>query len=363
VCAALETLAPLNAAESWDNVGLLAGDGDARVRRALLCIDLTPPVVAEAIAASCQLVIAYHPPIFKPIARLDGSGTGTDALLFRCIAHRVAIYSPHTALDCADGGTNDVLARLCGVTKPAPVSHVEPGQNPECKVVVFVPAAEVDGVAEAMFQAGAGRIGEYAKCSYRLAGQGTFLGSDQTRPAIGQAGRFECVDEIRLETVVCQAAVPAVIEAIRTSHSYEEPAFDIYPLQPHPAPGLGRQGRLAKPTTLATLARKLKRKLSTQAVQIVGEPDTTIERVICMVGAAGREVFKAGLGPGDAVVTGEIRHHHALTILRCRACAVALNHWTSERPVLASLADRLLERVPGIKATVSRADCEPFTYV
>ena len=198
----MERIAPLGLAQAGDNVGLLAGDPGAIVRRALLCVDLTADVAAEAIRQRADLVVAYHPPLFKPISRLNAAGRGTDAHVFACIANGIAVYSPHTALDAAEGGTNDVLASLCNIRDPQPVETAdEPGED-ECKVIVFVPAAEVDAVAEAMFAAGAGRIGEYEKCSFRVAGQGTFLGSDQTKPAIGQAGAFERVDEIRLEAVV-----------------------------------------------------------------------------------------------------------------------------------------------------------------
>jgi dinuclear metal center YbgI/SA1388 family protein len=363
VCSALEALAPLERARSWDNVGLLAGDPNATVRRVLLCIDLTADVLAEAIRAKVDLVVAYHPPIFRPISRLSAASRGTDAQVFGCVSAGIAIYSPHTALDCADGGTNDVLAGLCGAKDASPIEFVDDPGRHECKVVVFVPAEEVDTVAEAMFAAGAGRIGEYAKCSYRVGGQGTFLGSDATRPTIGQAGRFERVDEIRLETVVPRASVPAVVDALRQAHSYEEPAFDIYPLRAPPVRGAGRCGRLPRPIRLLGLARKLKRATQANCVQIVGDAEALVSRAICMVGAAGNDVFRAGLGPGDVVVTGEIRHHDALAILRCGAGAMALNHWTSERPALRCLGERLAARVPGLDVRLSKADREPFTGV
>lgn len=363
VCSALETLAPLERARSWDNVGLLAGDPDATVCRVLLCIDLTANVVAEAVRGKVQLVVAYHPPIFRPITRLSAASRGTDAQVFGCVSAGIAVYSPHTALDCADGGTNDVLANLCGVRDATPIEFMDDPRCDECKVVVFVPAEEVDTVAEAMFAAGAGHIGEYTKCSYRVSGHGTFLGSDATRPTIGHAGRFERVDEIRLETVVPRASVSAVVDALRQAHSYEEPAFDVYPLQAHPFRGTGRCGPLARPIRLSGLARKLKRETRANCVQIVGDAEAVVSRAICMVGAAGSDVFKAGLGPGDVVVTGEIRHHDALAILRYGASAIALNHWTSERPALRSLAERLAVRVPGLDVRLSQADREPFKSV
>ena len=360
VCAALEAMAPLGLAESWDNVGLLAGDLTARVRQVLLCIDLTPAVVNEAIQTNTDFILSYHPPIFKPISALRVPSGGTDAVVFRCIRQGIAVYSPHTALDAAEGGTNDVLAALCGVKETEPLEYVdEPGKN-EVKLVVFVPPDEVEKVAGAMFAAGAGHIGDYRRCSFRIPGQGTFFGSETTQPTIGQRGRIEYVDEIRLESIVPAAALPAVVHAMIKAHSYEEPAFDIYPLQAKPTRGPGRVGRLPRPTTLRQLARRLKRTTLAPSVQLVGPPDRRVARAIVAVGAAGPLPFRIPVTASDVIVTGEIRHHDALTIRRHDCTAIALGHWSSERPVLPTLAERLAAELPGLTLAVSDADHEPF---
>jgi len=359
VCAALGRIAPLSLAQEWDNVGLLAGDLRATIRRVLLCIDLTAAVVDEAVAGKVDLVMAYHPPIFRPVSRLHGHGRGTDAHVFRCLAAGIGVYSVHTALDAADGGTNDVLAGLCGIEAAGPVESTESGPG-DFKVVVFVPQETADKVAGAMFEAGAGHIGDYEMCSYRVAGVGTFRGSDSTQPAIGQAGRFERVREVRIESVTPRAALPAVVAAIRRAHPYEEPSFDVYELSPGPVPGAGRYGMLPKPTTLAALARRLRKLTGSPCVQIVGTADHPVARAIVCVGAAGSLPFKLPPTEQDVIVTGEIRHHDALTLQRYGATAIALGHWSSERPALAALARRLGTLLPEVRVAVSEADREPF---
>ena len=360
VCSALEDIAPLGLAESWDNVGLLVGDRNAPVRRMLLCIDLTPAVAAEAVRAKADFVMSYHPPLFKPASALRKPSTGTDAVVFDCIRNGIAIYAPHTALDAAEGGTNDVLAALCGLKEIEPIKHVDqPGQN-KMKLIVFVPAEQAEKVADAVFNAGAGQIGDYSRCSYRLTGQGTFFGGESTNPALGQRGKMEYVDEVRLETVVPEAALPAVVAAMIDAHPYEEPAYDIYRLTARPVAGAGRVGRLPRVTTTGRLARKLKRATGAPGVQIVGPADRGIERVIVAVGSAGDTPFRVALTAKDVIVTGEIRHHDALTIQRYGCTAIALSHWSSERPVLPVLADRLLGALPGVDIALSDADQEPF---
>jgi dinuclear metal center YbgI/SA1388 family protein len=361
VCAALNRLAPLNLAQSWDNVGLLAGDPNAKVQRVMLCIDLTPPVAEEAIRGKVDLVMAYHPPLFKPISRLSAISRETDAILFRCIAAGIAIYSTHTALDAADGGTNDVLAELCNLVEPEPFEFVSDAA--EFKLVTFAPPDVVDRVAEAMFHAGAGHIGDYSRCSYRLAGTGTFHGSIATNPAIGIAGAYETVQETRIETVVPKSALPAVVAALRESHPYEEPAFDVYSLHGAPRRGIGRWGDIATPLTLRALVRKLKRATGAVSCHTVGAGDTVVSRAAVCVGSAGSMPFTLPLKSGDCVITGEMRHHDALTILRRGWTAITLGHWSSERPALASFAERLKRDLPGIEVSISDTDCEPFQPV
>ncbi len=356
----MESIVPTVLAQSWDNVGLLAGDRQGPVDRVLTCIDLTPAVVEEALGEKIDVILAYHPPIFKPVSSLCADGTGTEAVVFQCIRNGIAIYAVHTALDTADGGTNDVIASLCGIDDTEPLEYVDDPTVEVCKFVVFVPPNAIKKVSNAMFTAGAGHIGDYSRCSYRTSGQGTFFGGEATQPIIGEPGRMEYVDEIRLETVVPLKSLPAVVTAMVQAHPYEEPAFDVYPLKPPPLRGIGRIGRLPRPVHLASLARKLKRATDAAHVQIVGPPDRTIDRAVIVVGAAGSLPFRTSLTLNDVIITGEIRHHDALTIQRRGCSAIALGHWTSERPVLAPLTQRLQGALPGVTVQISQSDENPF---
>jgi dinuclear metal center YbgI/SA1388 family protein len=357
----LEPLAPLELSQSWDNTGLLVGDEQACCDGLLLCIDLSEEVIAEAVKLGLNLIMAYHPPLFKPISRVLAASRETDRLIWLAASNRLAVYSMHTALDAAEGGANDVLAEMIGLVDVEPFEHVPTGPE-EKKLVTFVPAEQLEAVAEAVFQAGAGRIGDYQKCSYRLAGEGTFFGTEGTKPAVGQKGRLERVPEIRFECVVPAHRVGPVVEALCDAHPYEEPAFDVYPLDRRPARGLGRVGRLKKPETLAELAARLRAGTGATYTQMVGKPNRRLSRIAVCVGAAGRLTLD---GPAtrdiDATVTGEIRHHDALAYLRHGQCAVALGHWASERPALSALRKRIRSADGSLEVRVSRADRDPFT--
>jgi len=363
IVAEMERVAPTALAQDWDNVGLIAGDLHARVDRLLLTIDLTGDVVREAGRGSYDMVIAYHPPIFKPVACLRTPSTDMGALVFDCIRSGIAIYSPHTALDAADGGTNDVLAGLCGVKRSEPLEYIDDAGPPKCKIVVFVPAEHVEKLSGALWAAGAGRIGDYTHCSFRLSGEGTFHGAEKTNPSIGVSGRLERVPEVRLECVIDARNVPGAIDALRRNHPYEEPAFDIYPLKPALVRGIGRIGTLPRASTVRDLARKLKRATGAAKPELVGDPARVVDRVVVLAGSAGTLPFRIDLTPRDVIITGEIRHHDALTVLRRGCSAIALGHWASERPVLAPLAARLQSACLGATCKVSAADRAPFTIL
>lgn len=360
VCGAMEKIAPIALAQDWDNVGLLAGDAEAGVQRVLLCIDLTESVFREAVTSRADMVLTYHPPIFKPIRALCVPGPRAEGTVFRCISRGIAVYSPHTALDAADGGTNDVLAHLCGIQVSAPLEYADRPGSARCKVVVFTPATHVDQVADAMFAAGAGDIGHYSCCSFRSGGRGTFLGGVETSPTVGRRGRKEYVDEIRLEVIARANDVPLIIHALRSVHPYEEPAFDIYPLRPEPVRGIGRVGMLPPKSTVASLVRKLKPACKAANMQTIGTKDQPVRRAVIVAGSAGELPFRIPLSFEDVIVTGEIRHHDALSIRRRGCSAIALGHWASERPVLSALAERLHALLPSLNILLSDADADPF---
>lgn len=363
----MEQIAPTATAAEWDNVGLLVGCPDWPARRVLLTIDTTPAVLDEAVKGRCDAVLSYHPLLFRAVKRLLPGRSNQEGLAAEALSRNVAVYSPHTALDAAPGGTNETLAALAGLVDVAPFEPAA-GSTRQCKLVVFIPEAHVDRVAQAVFNAGAGAIGDYRKCSYRLHGQGTFLGTEGTHPTVGRKGRLEHVDEVRLEVVFPHGRLADVTAAVRRAHPYEVPAFDVYPLvaPPDAESGQGRVGRFDKPVGLAALATTLQKKTGAKNVAIVGKAGQKVRRGLVRVGAASSLPFdrpQTPCGPGDVVLTGEIRHHDALRYERAGATAIALGHWASERPVLTPLAGWMKRLLPGARILLSRKDRDPFDAV
>ncbi len=357
--AALDAIAPLAQAAEWDNVGLLAGRPEWPVRRALLAIDLTDAAAREALAAKVEAVVVYHPPIFKGIKSITPDAPGPTSLLPDLLASRVAIIALHTALDHARGGTNDLLLDAFDTRERRPLEPII-DDGGSLKLVVFVPPAEVDSLRNALSAAGAGVIGHYSHCSYELAGQGTFIGDETTNPTVGGKLRLERVDETRLEMVVPKRRLPAVVRALYAAHSYEEPAFDLYPvaaLAGRGEVGSGRVGTLRKPQTGVALLKQISAVVDFSRAQVVGDLKRRFTSVTAAAGSFGVAAFHDAK---SLVLTGEFKHHDALELLRRGVTAVRLDHYASERPVLPYVRQRLAASLRGVRCSVSRKDRSPF---
>lgn len=368
----MNSLAPEYLAEEWDNVGLIAGDPDAPLRGpVLLTIDLRDAVVDEASLLQSSAVVVYHPPIFHPTRRLVATDPRQRVVL-RALASGLAIYSPHTALDAAQGGLCDWLADV--------VLAPQPGQPPEAadrralrpagfrpptqqvKIVTFVPERALDEVRHALASAGAGLIGQYSVCSFATTGVGTFLGSEHTRPAVGRPQQLETVPEHRLEMVCSKRALALALTTLRQFHPYEEPAIDVYELMPQPdrAAGTGRRLVLDRPLPLAQIAARIKANLRLSVVG-VGDAGTDPVRTIGLCPGAGASLIDAAIAEGCQVfITGELSHHDALRAMDRGMSVITAGHTSTERGYLPILAERL-GTVLGHPVRVSASDRDPIT--
>jgi dinuclear metal center YbgI/SA1388 family protein len=349
---AMEAIAPTAYAEDWDNVGLLAGDPGARLGRVLVTIDCTPAVVEEAATSGCEAIVSYHPPLLKAVTRVVAG-----QVLFDLVRRGIALYSPHTALDAAPGGTNDALADAVGLADRAPIRAF--AKDAEYKLATFVPAEALAKVSDALFAAGAGRIGDYRSCSFRTPGTGTFFGEEGANPAVGSAGKLETVDEVRLETVVPIGRVGDVVRALRAAHPYEEPAFDLARLATPPsARGMGRIGSLPA-VDRAELVARVKERLGVGHLLVAGPTTGPVTRAAVCAGATGDLLESAIRQGAQVIVAGETRHHDALRAATAGVTVMCALHSNSERITMPPLAKRLAAAL-GIDVTVSVLDRDPF---
>jgi dinuclear metal center YbgI/SA1388 family protein len=375
----MQRIAPLELAESWDKVGLLAGDsGRALDGCVLLTIDLTESVLEEARAVGARAIIAYHPPIFEPLTRITDA-TPRQRVVLRAVESGIAIYSPHTALDAMPGGITDWLCEgLSGKAHdpqrpPHPAGdvraltpHAALPTSQEVKIVTFVPEAHVERVRGALATAGAGMIGAYQLCSFAAQGTGTFLGDSTTKPMAGEAGKLEHVREVRLEMVCGKSNLGLAVRTLREFHPYEEPAIDVYQLLPQPdrRGGSGRKLVLDRPATVGELAQRLKAFLGRDRVRYaLAGGDTPVTRVGVVPGA-GSELSKLARREGcEVFVTGEMKHHEVLGALNAGMSVILGGHTSTERGYLARLRVLLSAAIAGVEVRISTVDKDPLVTV
>lgn len=362
LCAALDTIAPFVDAEEWDNVGLLTGRPEWPVKKTLVALDLTDAVAREALKKKVDALVLYHPPIFKGIRTITPEADGPTSLLPDLLAARIAILATHTAFDAAVGGVNDLLLDLFDPVSRRPLRLIVE-EDREYKLVVFVPHGEVDALRQALSEAGAGVIGHYEQCSFAIPGRGSFRGDETTNPTVGRKRVFEYVDEIRLEMVAPRRRLGEIVRALHAAHSYEEPAFDLYPIhhaRGRAVTGMGRVGELARPRRGADLLKTLAKSIDTSIATSVGDVRRSFRSVTAAAGAFGVRDFH---DPDSLVITGEFKHHDALTLLRRGVSAICLGHYASESLALDNLRRRLATAMKGVHVSAARSGRSPFQPV
>ncbi len=358
VAAALDALYPPALAEPWDAVGLVCGDPDAPVRKVLLAVDPVQEVVQEALATGCQLLLTHHPLYLRgttSVAADDPKGKVVHAL----VRGGCGLFVAHTNADKATGGVNDTLAALFDLQDP---TALEPVPEQLDKLVVFVPLADADRVRLSLTAAGAGAVGHYDSCTWSVAGVGTFRPLEGARPAIGQVGRFEEVEEVRLETVVPRRLRRSVVAALLSAHPYESPAYDVVPLADRPSGlGLGRVGDLTAAIPLNELVARAAAVLPSTVcgVRGAGDPARLVSR-LAVCGGSGDSLFGAAAASGaQAYLTADLRHHPASEAPEGLALIDAA-HWATEWPWL-SAAATALTRVVDVETVVSSLCTDPWT--
>jgi dinuclear metal center YbgI/SA1388 family protein len=354
----LDEFAPKGLAEDWDNVGLLWGDPDTQVARVMTCLTVTSRTALEAVHERVELIVSHHPVLFKATRRVRADRPETGPL-WELARAGVSILSPHTAFDNTVGGINEGLAGRLGLVDVGPLRKtIGPARF---KVVVFTPESDHQAVLLAAFAAGAGRIGAYDECSFASPGDGTFFGTEGANPTVGRAGRRESVRELRVEIVCPDDRLGAVLGAIRSAHSYEEPALDVYPLHPVvEGPGIGRQGRLPDARTLREFARQVSSVLGAGGLQVVGSPDRPVERVAIACGAGDDFLVDAARVGADVLLTGEARFHRALEAESIGIGLIVAGHHATERPGVEDLAIRISAAFPALTVWPSRREADPL---
>lgn len=360
----MEEFAPKRLAMPDDRIGLQLGTLQKDIRRILVTLDVTEEVVNEAVQLGADLIIAHHAIIYRPLRHLQ-TDLPAGRIYEMLLKNDIAVYISHTNLDAAEGGINDMMAEAIGLTEANSILETT-YEEPLYKLVTFVPESHHKTLLDCLFAAGAGAIGNYSSCSFNLQGEGTFLPGEGTDPFIGKQGSLEKVSEIRVETIVPESLLNKAVQAMRKAHPYEEPAYDVYPLElKGRAYGLGRVGRLPQAMTLHELASKVKEALDVPHVRVVGQLDRTIKKAAVLGGAGSRYTYHALRAGADVLITGDIDFHTAQDALSEGLSLIDPGHH-AEKIMKRRIADYLNTQMSGryqTDAVASSIDTEPFQFL
>lgn len=359
ITSCLEQIAPLSYQEDYDNAGLIVGNLDQDITKALISLDCTEAVVEEAISTGANLIIAHHPIVFKGMKRFNGSNY-VERVVMKAIKNDIALYAIHTNLDSVLDGVNAKICEKLGLQNP---SILSPKSGKLKKLVTFCPTSHADEVRKALFSAGAGHIGNYSECSFNSEGTGTFKGSADTNPFAGEPGKLQFEQEVKIETIYPTHLEKKIIAALLSSHPYEEVAYDLYPLaNTLPQVGSGMIAELEEEMDILEFLHHLKQTMQAGVVKYT-EPIKQKVKKIAVCGGAGGFLLKDAVRAGaDVFVTADYKYHEFFDA-DGQIVIADIGHFESEQFTSELLLEKLSKKFPTFAVLLSRVKTNPVNYL
>lgn len=356
----LEQVAPPQYQEAYDNAGLIVGDANLEVTGVVVCLDSTEDVIAEAIALGCNVVIAHHPIVFKGLKRLNGKNY-VERTVMLAIKNDVAIYAIHTNLDnMYINGVNRKIAEKLGLIN---LKILAPKKQILMKLTAFVPIENTQAVLDALYEAGAGQIGEYKNCSFRTEGVGTFTPTGAANPHIGTLNKAEEVHENRIEVIFSAFLENKILSALKKVHPYEEVAYYLHLLENENSEvGAGMVGELANEMNAMDFLKFLKETMQTGCVRYTRPLSKNIKRVAVCGGAGGFLLGNAKGAGADVFVTADYKYHEFFDA-DSKIMIADIGHYESEQYTIELLGDILQNQFKKLKVFSTKILTNPVNYL
>ncbi len=359
ICELIEEVAPLALQESYDNAGLLIGDSQMEVTSVLVCIDITEEVIEEAIQKKCNLIISHHPLIFNGLKRLTGQNE-----VQRCVAiaikSDIAIYAAHTNLDNVLQGVNGKIAEKIGLKN---IQILQPKQNALLKLITYVPKLHSFRVREALFEAGAGQIGNYDECSFNIEGVGTFRANENAQPFVGNIDELHSEPESKIEVVLPDYLKYKVLDALLNSHPYEEPAYDFIPLKnAWNQVGAGVVGDLEVEEDEMTFLNQIKSIFKMPIIRYTNLLNKNIKRVALCGGSGSSFLTDAISAKADVYISGDFKYHEFFEAEN-RILIADIGHFESEQFTKDIFFEIITKKMPTFAVQISDSKTNPINYL
>jgi dinuclear metal center YbgI/SA1388 family protein len=359
LCSYLDTIVPLSFQENYDNSGLQLGLPEREISSAMITLDVTEEVIEEAISEKCDVIISHHPLLFTGIKRISGK-TFTERIIFKAVKHDIAIYSSHTNLDIFSNSVSRKMAEKLDLKE---IKILSPLKNKLLKLVTYIPEKHLDKVRAALFEAGAGVIGNYDNCGYAGSGTGSFRANESARPFAGEKGNIHFENEIRFETILFSHLKEKVIKALLEVHPYEEVAYDIYSLENENIEiGLGCVGSFTGEMTEEDFLKTLSLIFDAKGVRFSKTLRKSVKK-IAVCGGSGAGMLSIAIASGaDAFVTSDVKYHNFFDADN-KILLVDIGHFESEKFSVEILYDLIIKKFPKFAVRFSKKNTNPINYL
>ena len=355
----LETFAPPAYQETYDNSGLLTGQRDQEITGVLVTLDCTEPVVDEAVNRGCNLIIAHHPIIFKGLKKLTG-GNYVERTVIKAIRHEVAIYAIHTNLDNVHTGVNRKICEKIGLGN---LQVLSPKSQVLTKLVTFIPSERSGDLLTALYDAGAGQIGNYENCSFSVEGRGTFRPNERANPAIGKRHVQEVVQETRVEVMFPTYLQSKVLAALKKAHPYEEVAYYLTSLDnPDQEVGSGMVGELAGPEEPSEFLKRLKNSMDLKIIRHTRLLDQPVKKVAVCGGAGSFLLPQARRAGAQVYISADFKYHEFFDA-EDQLIIADIGHYESEVFTRELIGEVLTKKFPTFAINFSRTVTNPISYL
>ncbi|HKL90209.1 MAG TPA: Nif3-like dinuclear metal center hexameric protein [Allomuricauda sp.] len=355
----LEELAPLAHAEDFDNVGLLVGDPHMKVEGVLVTLDTLENVVDEAIEKKCNLIVSFHPIIFKGLKRLTGS-TYVERVVLKAIVNNIAIYSMHTALDNSKMGVNAKICEVLGLKNP---EILIPRAKSIKKLIAYAPTADAENIKLALFQAGAGEIGKYSNCSYSLEGIGSFKAGGNANPTVGKIGEVHFEKEAQINVIYSFEKEKAILSALFDAHPYEEVAYEILTLEnSNQDLGMGMIGNLDVEMGEKEFLLLVKQRMNASVVRHSQLLDKKVKKVAVLGGSGAFAIGAAKRAGADIYVSADLKYHDFYQAEN-QLVVADIGHFETEQFTKDLLVDYLTKKIPNFAVSLSESITNPIKYL
>lgn len=354
----LEKAAPLSLQESYDNAGLITGNAGWECIGIICSLDATEAVILEAKQKGCNLVVAHHPIVFGGLKKITGKNY-VEKTVIAAIKNDIAIYAIHTNLDNIINGVNHKIADKLGLLNRKILS---PKAGQLMKLFTFVPVNEADKVRDALFEAGAGHIGNYSETSFNSQGFGTFKGNENSNPHVGEHGKRHQEDELKLEVIFPSWLHSNVVTALKAAHPYEEVAYDIVQLSnDYQQVGSGLIGELPEPMDERMVLHLLKTSFGLSVIKHTALLGKKVKKIAVCGGAGSFLIGKAATARADFYVTGDVKYHEFFDA-NSRIVVADIGHWESEQFTVELLLELLQHNFPTFAILKTEVDTNPVQY-